>query len=432
MNIQDRLKKGRLIFDGAMGTQIQKMETNPIIPEVLNIESSEDITEIHRRYIEAGAQVITTNTFNANPLKLQKAGLEVKQVVTQGVACAKEASKGKEVYVALDMGPIGQLLEPAGTLTFDQAYDIFKEQVIAGEKAGADLVLIETMSDIYEMKSAVLAVKENTKLPVFCTMTFAENQKTMNGTDAQTLVTYLEALKVDVLGVNCSTGPNKLKYVVEDILQYASIPVMVQPNAGLPVFKDGKTEYDIDKTEFVQEMEKMIRKGVHVVGGCCGTSPDYIEMLVKAMENIPEQARLEQEQENDFPTVASSYRKTVAYDGHLVVVSENLIAAFKRELREGIEKSDYGKFSAIARKDKKAGADLINLNAFVPGTDEEMHLPRIIKSIQRSNDLPIQVESRNEKALEQALRYYNGKAVVNGINASQESMEKIFPLLARY
>ena len=254
------------------------------LPETLNITNADIIKKIHQQYIEAGSDIVTTNTFGANELKYSSSQYSVEEVITAGVKIAREAA-GKKL-VALDIGPTGQVMEPTGTLSFEAAYDLFKKQVIIGEKAGADLILIETMSDLYEAKAAILAAKENSSLPVFCTMTFEQNGRTLMGTDPKTMVFVLEGLGVDVLGINCSLGPKELMPIVDEIIQYASIPIMVQPNAGLPRFDGEKTVYDITPEDFSKFIKVMAENGARIFGGCCGTNPDYIREVIKALDGL--------------------------------------------------------------------------------------------------------------------------------------------------
>ena len=284
MLFKERLNKGEIIlFDGAMGTMLQANGmTGGELPERYNLEKPEIIEKIHLEYLVAGADVITTNTFGANSHKLEESGLKVKEVIEAAVSCARKAieKNGQEAYVALDIGPVGQLMEPMGTLSFDDVYELVKEQAVAGEKAGCDLVLLETMTDIYELKAAVLAVKENTSLPVLTTMTFEANGRSLTGTDPETMVNILEGLGVDALGMNCSLGPIESKVILEDILKYATFPVMIQPNAGLPVIKEGKTVYSITEDQFVEAAAEFLEAGISIMGGCCGTTPSYIFFFI--------------------------------------------------------------------------------------------------------------------------------------------------------
>lgn len=284
MEIREFIKDNILIFDGAMGTMLQekglKIGENS---EVFGLENSDKLIEIHRQYLEAGANVVTTNTFGANELKLDKLGYRVEEIVDNAICRAKEAiakvSSSKPRYVALDIGPIGEMLEPMGTLSFDRTYEIVKRQVIQGEKSGADIIIIETMMDLYEAKAAVLAAKENSNLPIFCTMTFDENGRSFTGCLPESMVATIEGLGVDAIGVNCSLGPKQLLPIVENIARIAKIPVIVQANAGLPNIVDGQAIYDIDENEFFEGVKKFVEVGASIIGGCCGTNPNFIKKI---------------------------------------------------------------------------------------------------------------------------------------------------------
>ena len=271
MSVAEYIKHNRLFFDGAMGTMLQKSGLEPGgLPEVYNIEKPETVLEIHKEYVKAGADVITANTFQANELKLSDCGYAVEEIITAGVQLAK---KSGAKFSALDIGPLGQLMEPMGTLSFDDAYEMFKRQLVAGEKAGADIVLFETMSDLLEVKAGILAARENTKLPVFVTMTFQEDGRTFVGCDPKSVAVTLSGLGVDALGVNCSLGPKELLPTIDELIKYSRVPVMVQPNAGLPHIENDKTVYNITAEDFSNFMKKIAEKGVSVIGGCCGTTP---------------------------------------------------------------------------------------------------------------------------------------------------------------
>lgn len=284
MEIKKILRNGFLIFDGAMGTMLQNrgLKTGEL-PELYNIYHSDIVYDIHKNYLDAGADIVTTNTFGANRLRLKEYPYSVEEIIKKAVWIAKRAAKDK--FVALDIGPTGQMMETNGSLSFDNVYSIFKEQVIAGKDSGVDLILIETMFDLYEAKAAVLAAKENSNLPVFCTMTFQENMRTLTGTDPITMVQVLEELEVDVLGLNCSFGPKQLQPIVDEIVKIATIPIMVQPNAGLPKIKDEVFVYELTPSEFADEIKKMAEKGVSIFGGCCGTTPDFIKAVKEILDS---------------------------------------------------------------------------------------------------------------------------------------------------
>lgn len=286
----ERLGKELLYFDGGMGTLLQSKGLQPgELPEVWNLEHAEEIVDIHKSYFEAGSDIVLSNTFGANAIKFHDSKYGLKEIVTAGIQNAKKAAElgvhdGRTTYVALDVGPTGKLLKPMGDLSFEDAYEAFKETMIYGEKAGADLIHIETMSDSYEVKAAVLAAKENTSLPVFATMIFDEKGKLLTGGDVPAVIAMLEGLRVDALGINCGMGPEQMLPILEDILKYASVPIIVKPNAGLPKQRDGEVYYDVEPEQFAGYMAKIVEMGAHVIGGCCGTTPAHIQKMVERPE----------------------------------------------------------------------------------------------------------------------------------------------------
>ncbi|QSX08008.1 homocysteine S-methyltransferase family protein [Alkalibacter rhizosphaerae] len=419
-------KDGFIFFDGGMGTQLQKRIPERILPEEANIRYPEILEEIQREYVKAGADIITTNTFGANPYKLGKVGLDLETVVEAAVSIARRAAPDR--LVALDIGPLGRMMEPTGEMTFEEAYDAFRRQVVAGAGAGCDLILIETMSDLQEARCAVLAAKENSDLPVFCTMTFDEKGHTLTGTDPRTMVAVLEGLGVDVLGVNCSLGPDKLLPIVKEVLDNASIPVMVQPNAGMPVYRDGQTHYDISKEHFAENLAIMADMGATILGGCCGTDASYIE---KVREAVTGKAPVQRKEKAH--TLICSYRKSFSMDEQVTIVSENVLPHGNKTLMEAFIREDYRKIVSKVRGAKNKGAHLVDLRtAGLPGKDETLLMVETIKNIQKSLDVPLMLESRNPQTLEAALRTYNGKAVVNGLDGSRKTMETLFPVVKKY
>lgn len=426
MIIRERLGKEILFFDGAMGTMLQKSGLLAgEIPETYNILHPNKITEIHQKYIKAGADIITTNTFGANEYKLKETNFTVEEVVESAVNIAKKAANGK--YVALDVGPIGQLLEPMGILSFEEAYNIFKRQIVAGYKAGCDLILIETMSDIYEAKAAVLAAKENTDLPVLCTMTFGKDGRTLSGTDPLTMVTILESLGVDALGVNCSFGPKEIKGIVREICNYAHLPIMVQPNAGLPQMQDGKLSYSLRPEEFAISIKDIAQMGASILGGCCGTDERYIEEtvnLIKGMKVVKTCAP-------KITTLCSS-SKTIIIDEGAKVVSDRINPTGKKDFKEALENKDIDFLLNQVVKQKDSGVDFIDINLGLPGIDEKEVMVKAIKEIQGIINTPLQIDSSDSKVIEAAVRVYNGKPVINSVNGRKEVMEKIFPIVKKY
>ncbi|BBE30274.1 5-methyltetrahydrofolate--homocysteine methyltransferase [Tepiditoga spiralis] len=426
MHIKERIKNELLFFDGAMGTQLQKKGLKlGTLPETLNITNPNIIKEIHELYIRSGAQIITTNTFGASEFKLKRTEYTVEEIVESAVKIAKSATGVQ--YVALDIGPIGRLLEPSGTLKFEEAYNMFKRQMIAGEKAGADLILIETISDLYEAKAAILAAKENTKLPVFCTMTFTEDGRTFTGTDPLTMVNVLEGLDVDALGLNCSVGPKEAIPIVEKIIKYSSIPVMVQPNAGLPEIENGETKYKITPKEFLTHMKKIVEMGAQIIGGCCGTDERFIKLMTKELKTVkPKKIK-----EKEF-TAVSSYSKTVKIGETLKIIGERINPTGKKKFKQALRDKNLDYIIKEAINQKEEGADILDVNVGLPEINEEEIMIKVIKEIQSVMGLPLQIDSSDPKVIEHAVRIYNGKPLINSVNGKKESMEKIFPIVKKY
>jgi 5-methyltetrahydrofolate--homocysteine methyltransferase len=426
VDIQKLLSSNFLLFDGAMGTMLQqKGLKGGHLPEVYNIQHPEIIYDIHKEYLEAGADIITTNTFGANRLKLKDSSYCVDEIIKEAVTIARRASKDK--LVALDMGPIGHMMEPIGTLSFNDAYDIFKEQVIAGEKAGADIILIETISDLYEAKAAVLAAKENSSLPILCTMTFQENKRTLTGTDPITMIQVLEGLGVDVLGVNCSLGPKQLKPIIHEILRVATIPLMVQPNAGLPRIRNGETVYDLTPEEFAKEINYMAKKGVAVLGGCCGTNPDFIKAVKESLKGLKPR-----KSENKKLSTACSSTKTVILGESVKIIGERINPSGKKKLKEALKNNNIDYIISEAIVQKETGADILDVNLGLPEIDENKMMKRVIMELQGIMDLPLQIDSMRADVIEEAVRIYNGKPIINSVNGKESSMKKIFPIVKKY
>ncbi len=411
-----------ILLDGAMGTMLQKkgMEVGTI-PETLNITKPEWIEDIHKQYVDAGSMVVYANTFGANRHKLKDSGYTVEELIRAAIANAKKAV-GDRAYVALDMGPTGQLLEPLGTLSFEEAYDMFKEEVLAGEDA--DLVVIETMSDLMETKAAVLAAKENSDKPILATMSFEENGRTFSGTEISAMCITLEGLGVDALGVNCSLGPDQILPIVKEIKKWTHIPVMVKANAGLP---DPVTnEYDCTPQDFAKGYKAMREMGVRVFGGCCGTNPEYIK-CVKEM--------LDETQPNDVipdrELVVCSSMKTVKVDRPRII-GERINPTGKKRFKQALIEQDMDYILGQAIEQIDAGADILDVNVGVPEIDEPEMMVKTIKALQAITDVPLQIDSSDPKAIEAALRVYNGKPIVNSVNGEEEVMDNILPLVAKY
>ncbi|MDU6877836.1 MAG: homocysteine S-methyltransferase family protein [Clostridium botulinum] len=427
MNIKDYIKENILIFDGAMGTMLQKLGlNNSDLPEELNILESEKIINIHKKYIEAGAKVITTNTFGANEIKLKQSKFSVESIIDKAIDNVKKAKGNKEILIALDIGPIGQLLEPMGTLKFEEAYEIFKRQIIQGQKSGADIILIETMTDLYEAKAAILAAKENTNLPIFCTMTFEKNKRTFTGCTPLSMILTLEGLGVDALGVNCSLGPNELDDIVDEIIKYSSIPIMVQPNAGLPTIKEGKTIYNVKPKEFAAFQRSIVEKGVRIVGGCCGTTDEFIREIVYSLKDV----QVKKLKEKNIWGVCSS-TKAVLIDG-VKIIGERINPTGKKLFKEALRNNDIDYILKEAIGQVESGADILDVNVGLPEIDEEETMKKVIKEIQSIIDTPLQIDSNNPKVIEKALRVYNGKPIVNSVNGEDKVLDNLLPLIKKY
>jgi 5-methyltetrahydrofolate--homocysteine methyltransferase len=426
VGLRELIKKEFLLFDGAMGTMLQKEGLKAgEIPESYNIFYPEKVYNIHKKYIDAGADIITTNTFGANKIKLKDSSYSPEEIIREGVKIARRAAENK--FVALDIGPTGQMMEPMGTLSFDEAYDIFRQQIKAGEDAGADLVLIETISDLYEARAAILAAKENSSLPVFCTMTFGENRRTLTGTDPITMVQVLEGLGIDALGVNCSLGPREVKPIIDNILKYSSVPVILQPNAGLPQMREGRTVYDLTPEEFALEIKSMAKKGVTVFGGCCGTNPEFIRKVRESLEGLkplrPNYSKI---------TCACSSTRTVIIGEEVKVIGERINPSGKKRLKEALRNHDLDYVISEAIVQKETGSDILDINFGLPEIDEKETMINVIKELQGIVDIPLQIDSTKPEVIEAAVRLYNGKPIINSVNGKTSSMEKIFPIAKKY
>lgn len=430
MNIRERLGKELLFLDGGMGTLLQAEGLAPgELPETWNIEHPEKVEAIHRRYYEAGSDVVLANTFGANVCKFHDDRYTVEEVIRAGIANAKRAGEqiGKETYVALDMGPTGKLLKPMGDLDFDDAYEAFAEAVRYGEKYGADLIHIETMSDTYEVKAAILAAKENSSLPVFVTMIFDERGKLLTGGDVPSVVAMLEGLRVDALGLNCGLGPKQMLPILNDLRRYTSLPIIVKPNAGLPKQKNGETYYDVEPDEFARIMQEVVKGGACVIGGCCGTTPEHIKKLVEECKDLPLS-----EIEKKHDTIVSSYGQAVILDDMPRIIGERINPTGKKKFKEALknEDMDYILKEAITQQDK--GAHILDVNVGLPDIDEVAMMEKVVKELQSVTSLPLQIDTVDGKAMERAMRIYNGKPMINSVNGKQVSMDEVFPLIRKY
>ena len=430
MDIREILGRRILFFDGGMGTMLQKygMKAGEL-PELLNITDPQLVCRIHDEYLAAGADIITTNTFGANPLKSDEMGASVDMIIAAAVGNARKSvnkAGGKERFVAFDIGPTGKLMEPIGDLSFDRAYEEFARIAKTAETAGADLAIIETMSDTLEAKAAVLAVKENTKLPVFLTMTFDETYKTLTGADVHVMSAMFEGLGVDCLGINCGLGPVQIAEMMEELSKISSIPIMAQPNAGLPQIVDGKTVYDVDPEQFGEECEKIAKCGASVIGGCCGTTPDHIKALIERCGSYSPIV-----EEKNF-TVAASYSKAVYLDDRPIIIGERINPTGKKKFKEALREGDVDYIVNETFKQRDAGAHILDVNVGLPEIDECSMMERAVKAVSAAVNLPLQIDSSDPEVIERALKIYNGKPMVNSVNGKKESLDAILPIVAKY
>ena len=433
----ERLGKELLFMDGGTGTLLQEKGLKPgELPEKWNLERMEDVIDIHRQYYEAGSDIVLSNTFGANALKFHDSEYELEDVVTAAVVNVKEAAQlgvhdGREVYAGLDIGPTGKLLKPMGDLDFEEAYNAFKEVAMIGEQAGADLIHIETMSDTYEVKAAVLAAKENTKLPVFATMIFDEKGKLLTGGDVPSVVAMLEGLGVDALGINCGMGPEQMMPILDEIMSLASVPVIVKPNAGLPKQRDGEVYYDVLPEHFAELMTQIVKKGAALVGGCCGTTPDHIRAMVDRIRQTHAfEERIVPEKHNH--TIVSSYGKAVFLGEKPVIIGERINPTGKKAFKQALKEHDLDYLLKEGIKQQDCGAHILDVNVGLPDIDEKAMMVEVVKELQSVSSLPLQIDTVNAEALDAAMRIYNGKPMVNSVNGKQEEMDKVFPLIKKY
>ncbi len=423
-----KIENGLLYFDGAMGTELQKrgLKTGEL-PERLSLTKPEIITEIHKAYLEAGADVISANTFGANPLKFSDE--ELCEVIDASISCAKKAVEeigGKKRYIALDIGPLGKILQPFGDLPFEDAYGHFAKILRAAEDK-TDLILIETMNDAYEVKAAVLAAKEFSRLPVFVTCVFDEKEKLMTGADAKAMIALLEGLSVDAIGINCSLGPKRMNDVLKTFAKYSSLPLIICPNAGLPHTENGVTLYDVSAEDFALEMKNSVAIGAHGLGGCCGTSPEYIKKLIEATENSePKPIELKNH------TLVSSYTHAVEFADSPVIIGERINPTGKKRVKQALKENDLAFILREGLYQTQAGAEILDVNCGLPEINEAKVMEEVVKSLQGVLDVPLQIDTGDPIALEKALRIYNGKAIINSVNGKKESMHSVFPIAKKY
>ncbi len=418
-----------MFFDGGMGSLLQErgLATGEL-PETWNLIHPDIITDIHRSYIEAGADLILANTFGANRYKYDN----LDEIITAGIQNVREAIRQagpgyEHVQVVLDIGSAGKLLKPLGTTEFEEAVSVFGEIARIGAKAGADIVLIETMNDLYEMKAAVLGVKENCELPIFATAAFSENGKMMTGGGPRELVALLEGLGVSALGINCSLGPKQMKPIFEEIAHYASIPLIINPNAGIPRAENGKTVYDVSAEEFSDDMMDFAKMGAWYIGGCCGTTPEYIRQTVDKCKDIVRKPLCEK----DF-TIVSSGMNSVLLGDKPVIIGERINPTGKSRFKQALRDNNIEYILGEGDKQVSSGAHILDVNVGLPEIDEVAMMKKVVYELQSVFPLPLQIDTTSAEAMEQALRLYNGKAMVNSVNGKAEVMEAIFPIVKKY
>ncbi len=430
MNIIDFLKNNIVFLDGGMGTLLQARGLAAgELPERWNLEHPDVIVDIHRAYFDAGSNIVNTNTFGANILNFSAEELEliVKAAIENARKAAGSSVGAQEKFVALDIGPTGRMLKPYGDLDFEDAVKVFAETVKLGVKYGADLIVIETMNDSYETKAALLAAKENSNLPVFVSNAYSEDGKLMTGASPAAMVAMLEGMGADAIGVNCSLGPKALAPVVEEYLKYASVPVILKPNAGLPCSVCGETHYDVSTADFAQEVAALVKKGVRIAGGCCGTTPEYIKATVEACKGIEPTAI----QKKNI-TCVSSYTHAVIFDEAPILIGERINPTGKKRFKEALKAHDIGYILKEGISEQEKGVHILDVNVGLPDIDEVSMLTEAVCELQAIIDLPLQIDTSNAAAMESALRRYNGKAMINSVSGKQESMDAVFPLAKKY
>ena len=429
MLFKDLLGKKILFFDGAMGTMLQTAGLKPgELPELWNFTHADEVEKIHTAYLNAGADIIKTNTFGANRLKFAGTDIKTADVVTQAVKIAKKACANKPgSFVALDLGPTGKLLAPYGDLPFEEAVSIYAEIVTAGIVAGADLILIETMSDTYEMKAALLAAKENSDLPVVCTMTLDEDGKLLTGGDITAAAIMLEGLGADAIGFNCGLGPAQMQKLLPQLLAATPLPAVLNPNAGLPKEVDGQTVFDVSADEFAALMYDMAKNGaLAVMGGCCGTTPAHIAELVNKCKQIVPQAR-----ECDLTAVAA-YGSAVVIGNKPVIIGERINPTGKPRLKQAILDGDYDYICRLGLEQIDSGAAILDVNVGVPGIEEPAVSAEAVQRLQAITSVPLQIDTSNYDAMSGSLRLYNGKPLLNSVCGKEESLAKVLPLVKKY
>ena len=426
MNFREFLNNNNVILDGGMGTLLQQKGLKPgELPERWNLTHADVITSIHKAYFDAGSNVVCANTFGANALKFSDEKLE--EIIKAALENAKNAVSGANQFVALDVGPTGKLLKPLGDLDFEDAVTVFAKTVGLGVKYGADLIIIETMNDSYETKAALLAAKENSTLPVIVTNAYGEDGKLMTGACPAAMAALLEGMGADAIGANCSLGPRQLMSVAETLLENASVPVVMKPNAGLPKSADGKTVFDVTAEEFAADLALLMEKGVRVVGGCCGTTPDYIRALTAQTKNLPVKPVTEKN-----ITAVSSYTHAVHFAETPILIGERINPTGKKRFKQALKENDMDYILTEGVNQQEKGVHILDVNVGLPEIDETKMLQQAVCQLQAVCDLPLQIDTASISAMAAALRRYNGKAMVNSVSGKQESMDAIFPLVKKY
>ena len=431
MSITDYIKDHLLYLDGGMGTLLQKRGLRPgELPERWNTERPEDIIDIHRSYYEAGSNLVLANTFGANSLKFDEAELErIVIAALDNVKRAREKCRdtAREMFVGLDVGPIGRLLKPYGDLDFEEAVEIYAKTVRIGAAAGADVVFIETMNDSYDTKAAVLAAKESCSLPVFASNAYGEDGKLMTGASPSAMTALLEGLGVSALGANCSLGPAQMRPIVEEYVRTASVPVLLKPNAGLPRSEQGETVYDVEPEEFSDLMAEYVRMGIRLAGGCCGTTPEFIHSVVEKTRDIPPVPVTDK-----GLSMVSSCTHAVVFGEQPVLIGERINPTGKKRFKEALRCGDIDYVLGEGLKQQEAGAHVLDVNVGIPEVDEKTLLPHVAAELQAVTDLPLQVDTTDAEAMEKTLRICNGKAMLNSVSGKEEVMDSIFSLAKKY
>lgn len=430
LNVLELLKKQVVVLDGGFGTFLQKEGLKPgEHTESWNLTHPDIVQSVHKKYFDAGSNIVCANTFGANSLNFSDDELEaiIKAALENARLAQKASVSVKEKFVALDIGPLGKLLKPFGDFDFEEAVSVFSKTVKLGVKFGADLIVIETMNDSYETKAALLAAKENGNLPVFVTNAYGEDGKLITGASPEAMVALLEGMGADAIGANCSLGPKQLSSVAKRILSSASVPVIMKPNAGMPKSVDGKTVFDVDAKEFCEEMEKLAKMGVTVLGGCCGTNDEYIRLLSEKIKDIEFKSPIKKNL-----TVVSSYTHAMYFGKKPIIIGERINPTRKKRFKQALSEHDIGYILREGLAQQENEADVLDVNVGMPGIDEPEMLRTSVFELQSVLDLPLQIDTSDIIAMEQALRLYNGKAMINSVNGKEESMKAVFPLVKKY